>query len=143
MDRAQGILKERGLRAILKEHGLRATRGRLDVLGLILRAGRPLSQKDIMSRASVPLDRASLYRMLHAFVKEDIVHRAYAGGRSPLFESPDRCGSRHCHPHFSCRSCGATMCLDGLNIHAKGRLQKGFVVERQKVLIEGLCPKCS
>jgi len=126
----------------LRENGFRATKGRVAVLEVFLNARRPLAKGQVMGLLRPRLDNASLYRILKAFTGEGIIHMAYVDGRHRVYELPDKCAGRNCHPHFSCRGCGATTCLEGLDVQCKGALGKGFVAERQKVLIEGLCPRC-
>lgn len=127
---------------LLRENGFKATRGRVEVLGLFFRADRPLSQKEIMEMLRMGLDRASVYRILDAFTQAGIIHMAYVDGRHRVYELANRCGAHSCHPHFSCRSCGMTACLEDFKGRFKVALAEGFVAERQKVLIEGLCPSC-
>ncbi len=129
---------------LLRENGLKATKGRVEVLELFSRAGRPLAQKEIMEMLRLKLDRASVYRILNAFTEAGILHMAYVDRRSRVYELPGKCGAQKnaCHPHFSCRNCGMTACLENFKVYYKGALGKGFVAERQKVLIEGLCPAC-
>ncbi|MDA8155652.1 MAG: transcriptional repressor [Actinomycetota bacterium] len=127
---------------LLRVSGFKATSGRVEVLGLFIRAGRPLSQMQIMEMLGPRLDRASVYRILSAFTEAGLLHMAYVDGRHRVYELPDKCGHSHCHPHFSCRSCGMTACLEDFQVKCKGSIGKGFVAERQKVLIEGLCPGC-
>ena len=126
----------------LRENGFKATKGRMEVLGLFFKAGRPLSQGHVMEMLGLKLDRASVYRILNAFTEAGIIHMAYVDGRHRVYELPDKCGAHSCHPHFSCRGCGMTACLEDFQVHYKGTLGEGFVAERQKVLIEGLCPSC-
>jgi Fur family ferric uptake transcriptional regulator len=137
-----GMAAEKILPDLLRENGFRVTKGRMEVLGLFFKAGRPLAQSQIMDMLRLKLDRASVYRILNAFTGAGIIHMAYVDGRHRVYELPDNCGGMNCHPHFSCRSCGVTTCLANLKVSFKGALGKGFVVERQKVLIEGLCPAC-
>ncbi len=127
---------------LLRKSGLKATRGRVEVMALFLQAGRPLGQMQIMDMLGLKLDRASVYRILSAFTEAGIIHMAYVDGRHRVYELPDKCNGRNCHPHFSCRGCGMTACLEDFHVHYMGTLGKGFVAERQKVLIEGLCPNC-
>lgn len=131
---------------MLKRNGMKVTKGRIRILDILLTAKRPLSQKEIISRASLgdgrSPDRVSVYRTLRTLNEADIIHKAYLEGRRVFFEAADRCGVDHCHPHFSCRSCGATTCMEGLKVSFKGPLKKGYIAERQKLLIEGLCPNC-
>lgn len=131
---------------ILKRNGIKLTKGRVRILEILLAAKRPLSQKEILMKASAGNghrpDRVSVYRILSALNKADIIHKAYLEGRRVFFEPADRCGLHHCHPHFSCRACGATTCMEDLRVSFKGPLKKGYLAERQKLLIEGLCPNC-
>lgn len=123
----------------LRARGLKATKGRLEVMRLFFEAaGQPLAQREIMEKARLRLNRANLYRILKALLDAGIIQKAYAGERGFLFELA---GGR-CHPHFSCRGCGMTACLEGLVVRAKGTVRKGFLIEKQSVLIEGLCPSC-
>ncbi len=133
---------QRRVSGLLRGNGLKVTRGRAEVLNLFLDAGRPLAQRQIMEMLRLKLDRASVYRILNAFVEAGIIHMAYVDVRHRVYELPDKCGGQKCHPHFSCRGCGKTTCLEDFRVYFKGALAKGFVVERQKVLIEGLCPDC-
>ncbi|MDA8165265.1 MAG: transcriptional repressor [Desulfobacteraceae bacterium] len=133
----------RRISGLLRENGLRATKGRAEVLALFFETGKPLAQRQIMEMLRLKLDRASVYRILNAFTAAGVIHMAYVDGRHRVYELPDRCSGRSCHPHFSCRSCGMTACLEDFKVHSQGTLGKGFVAERQKVLIEGLCPDCT
>jgi Fur family ferric uptake transcriptional regulator len=136
------MIVERSLSDILREKGLRATKGRMEVLQLFFEAGRPLVHKQISEMLRLKLDRASVYRILNAFMQAGILHQAYVDGTSRVYELPDKCEGTNCHPHFSCRRCGVTTCLDNLKVNYSGSLAKGFIAEKKKVLIEGLCPKC-
>ena len=136
------MIEKGRIACILRKNGLKATKGRVQVLGLFLEAGRPLGQTQIMEMPGFGLDRASVYRILNAFTGAGIIHMAYVDGRHRVYELPDKCSEHNCHPHFSCRGCGMTACLEGFEVFYKGTLGKGFVAERQKVLIEGLCPSC-
>lgn len=128
----------------LRFHGLRATEGRKAVLRVLLASRRPLTQQDIFDRlAAGTMDRVSVYRALHRFAEAGIVHRAYVNERTWCFETADRCSHDHCHAHFTCRQCGQTTCMEDVVVPLARGVSKGFVAERQKVLIEGLCPKCA
>ena len=127
---------------LLKENGFKVTKGRAEVLALFFKADRPLSQKEIMEMLRLDLDRASVYRILDAFTQAGLIHMAYVDGRHRVYELPGKCGAHSCHPHFSCRGCGMTACLEDFKGRYKVDLADGFVAERQKVLIEGLCPSC-
>ena len=129
-------------RKALRGNGLRCTRSRVAILSLLLRATKPMSHQDVMACLG-GVDKVTVYRTLEAFVQIGIVHRAYAHDRRWLYETADRCGERCCHPHFTCSGCGETTCLVDVHIPLAEGLGKGFIPERQRVHIEGLCPECA
>jgi len=133
---------ERRLTDLLREKGLRATKGRVEVLQLFFEAGKPLVHKQISEMLRLKIDRASVYRILNAFMQAGIIHQAYVDGTSRVYELPNKCDGPNCHPHFSCRRCGVTTCLENFEVNYRGTLAKGFIAEKKKVLIEGLCSKC-
>ena len=129
--------------ARLSEAGFRRTPRRVRILAFLLRAQRPIGHPEIHRALGRPApDRVSLYRALNAFAAKGLLHRVFAGGRTWLYETADRCGADHCHPHFTCRACGAVTCLVGVDVPVAKRLEAGYVAERQRVHITGLCPQC-
>jgi len=132
------------LRRLLRSRGLRPTRGRLRLLSLLRAARRPLSHGEILRRMrGQAMDRVSVYRALQAFVRAGLLHRAYLDERTWTFETPDRCGPDRCHPHFTCRRCEKVTCLTQVHVPLVTGLPRGWIAERQKVHIEGLCPACA
>ena len=128
----------------LREHGLRATRARTRLLSVLQRARRPLSHTDILSRLrGAPVNRVTVYRTLDALTEAGLVHRAYINDRTWTFETSDRCGRQQCHPHFSCRKCGLVACMTQVHVPFAKGFPEGYLAERQKVHIEGLCPSCA
>lgn len=136
-------LLEHDVAALLRAQRLRRTPCRERVLALLLRVRRPLSHDQILRRLGRRTDRVTVYRTLDALVRVGLVHRVFADRRNRLFETADRCSSRACHPHFTCRECGRTVCLTGVRVPRVRRTRAGFVFERQRILIEGLCPACA
>lgn len=126
----------------MRERGLRVTRDRLGVLDAFRRAQRPLFHREVMDALPAGTDRATVYRTLNTLEEEGIIHRAFLDGRSAAWELEERCRESHCHPHFSCRGCGETTCLEGVTVSTAGAGAAGLLVERRKVLLEGLCRKC-
>ena len=138
------ILKKPTAGDLLRENGLRCTSTRRRVLDVLLRAKKPLSHQEVMDGlGEEPIDRVTVYRTLHRLVETGLVHEAFVNDRTRLYETPERCHVDHCHAHFTCRRCGQTVCLTDAKVQLVTGLGKGFVPERQKVLIEGLCPRCS
>jgi Fur family ferric uptake transcriptional regulator len=65
-----------------------------------------------------------------------------AGDRSWRFAICSCGSSKHCHPHFICRSCGSVECLQGLQIPAPLKLKPGYRAEELEIYIRGLCARC-
>ncbi len=128
---------------LLKSANLRRTGPRAAILSVMLRSKGPLTQEQIAANLTLRTpDRVTIYRTLESFVKAGFVHKAYLEARKWHFELADRCGKEQCHPHFVCNGCGRTRCLPETSSPAVKVQLKGFVVHRQQIKLEGLCPAC-
>ena len=142
--RKDSVLRKPTAEELLRANGLRPTSTRRRILDVLLRAKKPLSHQAVMDRlGQQPIDRVTVYRTLHRLVETGLVHEAFVNDRTGLYETADRCYVDHCHAHFTCRRCGQTVCLTEAKVPLVTGLRRGFVAQRQKVLIEGLCPRCS
>jgi len=129
---------------ILKEYSLKQTAGRLAILMVLLKAGKPLSHKDICSAlGDLYYDPVSVYRSLDSFIEAGFVHRVEDDNRTWLFALCTCEKISHCHPHFFCRRCGKCECLKMCNIPAISELQQDYIVEEQRYYIKGICGSCS
>jgi Fur family ferric uptake transcriptional regulator len=123
---------------------LRQTGQRRTILGVLLKAKRPQTVDEIMTTISKgQANKVTVYRTLKSMVGAGLVHRAFVRKRAEYFELADRCTDAQCHPHFTCVSCGATKCMVGAFVPLVKQLEEGFVVHRQQVHLEGLCPRCA
>ena len=129
------------IKASIRFAGLRVTKIRARVLEFLRRGRRPVSHAEIMISLQ-SADKVTIYRTLSVLSDAGLVHRTFTGDRTALYESADRCGKFHCHPHFTCRACGLTKCLNSAHVPLIKGVGRGFKLERQRVHIEGLCPKC-
>ncbi len=129
---------------MLKKGGLKKTRQRVDILTVLLGAKQPLAAEQIVHRLrrGAP-DKVTIYRVLESFLRAGLIHRAYLEGRTRHYELGDRCTQLQCHPHFTCTRCGSTLCMVDSTIPMVKGLGRGFVVHRQQVRLEGLCPRCA
>ena len=135
--------REKSVR-LLGSTNLRRTEPRMAVLSILLNAEKPLTQEQIAEAlAKNAPNKVTIYRTLETFLTSGIVHKAFLHDKTWHFELADNCGKYQCHPHFTCNSCGSTQCLLDLSVPMARGLKKGFVVHRQRVQLEGLCPKCS
>jgi Fur family ferric uptake transcriptional regulator len=144
-------------RQMLKDAGLYCTEPRLAILQVLLQAARPLRQDQIaeqltrnpkrdLPRLGVPLralNKVTVYRTLESLIEVGLVHRAFTYERAWYFELADHCTEHQCHPHFTCTHCGVTTCLTDILLPMARVSQKGFIVNRQQVRLEGLCPACA
>ena len=129
---------------MLKAAKLYCTAGRVAILKVLMKAGRPLSQEQIANRSGKErFDKVTIYRTLKSLVNVGLVHKAFMDKRAWHFELSHNCTEHQCHPHFTCTSCGNTHCLTGISLPMTKSPHKGFVINRQQVRFEGLCPACA
>ncbi|MHC4076570.1 MAG: Fur family transcriptional regulator [Planctomycetota bacterium] len=129
---------------LLKASGLRRTGPRMAVLAVLLEAGRPVTQQEIAkSLGRESPNKVTIYRALERLIDSGIVHRAFLRERSWHFEPADNCSKNQCHPHFTCNKCGDTHCMTNLSLPLAKGLEKGFILQRQQIRLEGLCPSCT
>jgi Fur family ferric uptake transcriptional regulator len=130
--------------SLLSSVKLRRTAPRRTILEALLNAKRPQTADEIMvAMGKDCANRVTVYRTLESMVRTGLVHRAFVHKRAEHFELADRCTAAQCHPHFTCVSCGAINCMAGVSVPIVKGLEKGFIIHRQQVYIEGLCPKCA
>mgnify|MGYP002813940016 CR=1 FL=1 len=129
--------------SMLASASLYKTAPRVAVLDVLLNAGRPLTQGQIVQRLGKgPFDKVTIYRTLESFCEAGLVHKVFLQDRCGYFEPAQNCTEKQCHPHFTCTSCGGTSCMTDISLPMAKSPHKGFVIRRQRVQLEGLCPKC-
>ncbi len=131
-------------RLMLKTAKLYCTESRLTILGILAKAGKPLSQDQIARRSGPKqFDKVTIYRTLESLLQVGLVHKAFMEKRAWHFELAHNCTEHQCHPHFTCSNCGDTHCLTEISLPMAKSPHRGFVIHRQQVRLEGLCPKCA
>jgi len=129
---------------LLKSANLRRTKPRIAVMSILLAADKPVTQQEIAEKAGAGApDKVTIYRTLETFVQAGIVHKAFLRERTRHYELAHNCTQHQCHPHFTCSNCGRTVCLTKSSLPMIKVSEKGFVVHRQQVRLEGLCPGCA
>jgi Fur family ferric uptake transcriptional regulator len=129
---------------MLKAAKLYCTAGRVAILTVLMKAGKPLSQDQIARRSGKNhFDKVTIYRTLESLLGVGLVHKVFIDKRARHFELSHNCTESQCHPHFTCTSCGGTTCLTGVTLPMAKSPHKGFVINRQQVRLEGLCPACA
>jgi Fe2+ or Zn2+ uptake regulation protein len=128
---------------LLNSAKLKRTLPRRTILEAMLNANRPQTADEIASAmGKARPNRVTVYRTLESMVGAGLVHRAFVEERSRHYEMADRCSERQCHPHFVCSDCGQTHCLTQISVPMATSPPAGFVIHRQQVRLEGLCPAC-
>ncbi len=122
---------------------MKRTVPRRTILEVLLNAKRPKSADEIITAMSKrSANKVTVYRVLESMVGAGLVHRVFIHKRAEHFELADRCTEAQCHPHFTCVSCGAINCMAEVSMPIAKGLEKGFIIHRQQVHLEGLCPRC-
>lgn len=132
--------------AMIRATGARVTYARVQVLSVLLSAKLPLSHSDIetelTTKASIKIDRVTLYRVLDWLVEMDLAHKA-ANTRGVLTFSAIEVDSEHeAHMHFRCNDCDDVICLD-IPKPEMPSLPRGFKADHVELEISGKCPACS
>jgi Fur family ferric uptake transcriptional regulator len=137
------MIKEE-INKLLNSAKMKRTDQRKTILEVLLKANSPKSAEEIILviGKSGP-NRVTVYRTLESMAQTGIVHRAFVDGRSQYYELGDKCSEHQCHPHFICSDCGRTQCLPEVSVPLASSPPAGFVIHRQQVRLEGLCPDCS
>ncbi len=131
-------------RTMLKAAKLYFTKVRVAILKVLMRTDKPLSQEQIARRLGKKhFDKVTIYRTLESLLKVGLVHKAFIEKRAWHFELAHNCTKSQCHPHFTCTHCGNTHCLTEISLPMAKSPHKGFIIQRQQVRLEGLCPACA
>lgn len=131
-------------RRMLKGASLYCTEARIAILQVLMHAAGPLRQDQIAGQLKTrAMNKVTVYRTLESLAGAGLVHRAFMQNRTWHFELADHCTKTQCHPHFTCTNCGVTHCMTDILLPMARIPRKGFVVQRQQVRLEGLCPACA
>jgi len=137
------VLKEK-VNKLLISAKLKQTGPRRTILDVLLKSNRPQTAEEIIIKlGKASPNKVTVYRTLDSMVDAGIVHRAFVDERSRHYEMADRCSERQCHPHFVCTDCGRTSCLHDVSVSMATNPPAGFIIHRQQVRLEGLCPECA
>jgi len=129
---------------MLKAAKLYCTKGRVAILKVLMKTDKPISQDQIAQRLGKKhFNKVTIYRTLESLLKVGLVHKAFIEKRACHFELAHHCTESQCHPHFTCTNCGNTHCLTEISLPMAESPHRGFVIHRQQVRLEGLCPACT
>ena len=130
---------------ILQQHHLKNTKIRQAVLGLLMQSEEGLSHLDLSKSLEVDFDRVTLFRPLHAFEENGILHKIIDlnGTAKYAYTPPDKSRDRHSHAHFMCLNCGQVVCLDETFLLNEIKVPDGFKKQMIDVQVKGICARCN
>lgn len=132
------------INVLLDSVKLKRTESRKKILEVLLKSAGPKTAEEIISAIGrAGPNRVTVYRTLESMAEAGMVHRAFIDGRSRYYELGDKCTEHQCHPHFFCTDCGQTQCLPDTSVSMATNTPAGFIIQRQQIRLEGLCPKCA
>ena len=130
---------------LLRRNSLSVTESRKKILNLFLNVQGALAHGDIERKAGEKFDRVTVYRTLQTFVEKGIIHTIPTTDNSVRYAlCKDNCTEGHHHDdhvHFICLQCGATLCLEDVEVPLI-KMRKGFSVNEIEVVVKGICLDC-
>jgi len=129
----------------LKKTGLPITKQRLRVLRVLTELAKPLCLKEIRLLLN-GMDRVTVFRILAAFEKYNIIHVIVLENGQKLYAlCDDYCGEKnnchaHEHIHFKCETCLDVSCVP-LEDFPKISIAN-YLVKNVNVNVSGLCVNC-
>jgi Fur family ferric uptake transcriptional regulator len=130
----------------IAQKGLKSTRQRDIILDAFLSSDRHLSIEDLYLkiRAKHPnIGYATVYRTLKLFAESGIAREIQFGDGQTRYEHV--AAGEH-HDHLVCTRCAAIVEFENETIEqlqAEVAASHGFLIEKHKLEIYGLCQKCS
>ncbi|MGA2071460.1 MAG: transcriptional repressor [Sedimentisphaerales bacterium] len=136
-------LKER-IDNLLDSANLKRTGPRKAIIEVLLQIKRPQTAEEILAAAGkTRINKVTIYRTLDSMIEAGLVHRAFISEEKCHYELADKCTEHQCHPHFVCTGCGKTSCMHETSVSMATNPPAGFIIQRQQVRLEGLCPECT
>ncbi len=138
-------MKYSELKKSLKNHKLRITDCRMDVLEYFQEHTKAVSIKDLEDKFQ-EYDRVTLYRTLHSFEENGLLHKIPGDSGSAVYglcKDCDVAAHHHNHMHFRCTSCGSTECIDTPVEIKAATLPDNYEMASIDVIVNGICNQCS
>ncbi|MCI4669712.1 MAG: transcriptional repressor [Bacteroidia bacterium] len=131
---------------LLKKKSLRKTVTRSKILELMVDESIAMSEREIGEKLDGSFDRVTIYRTLHTFLNNGLVHKVLDGNGGTKYalcqhDCEENGKHHHDHVHFSCQVCKQTHCIEQVQLPSMN-LPDGFQVKEVNVLFEGICPNC-
>jgi Fur family ferric uptake transcriptional regulator len=131
------------MKTLLRDRELRVTGARLDVLGLLAEAEKPLSFTSVMATlGEVDYAATTVYRTL-VTLSEVGITRVLGMEGIDRYEFVRGEQKEHHHPHFVCEDCGRVECLP-VSVTEALEFQGPWADSLRKASLQfkGECPDC-
>lgn len=136
---------DKKVKELLVAHSLNKTPCRLDMLNVLHKAEKALTEQEMKELLEYDFDRVTVFRTLRTFIEVGLVHHVtvnknevrYALSR-PELKADDKKG----HAHLHCDRCGEVLCLGGFSVD-ESIIPQQFQVIDYELIINGLCSKCN
>ena len=121
---------------------IRQTKSVKAVLGQFENQQIALPVVELVSGLKSEMNKTTVYRILERLEDDGILHSFTGRDGLKWYAKCAGCDSHHhsdLHPHFHCRECGKTECLD---THVSIPTVPGFKVDSAELLLVGQCQNC-
>ncbi len=126
---------------ILHDHNLMRTSCREGILSVIMKAGEPLSEKQIRERLEGNYDRTTFYRSFKVLQERRIIHKIVIDNQFVKYALDNRVTHKSNHAHFYCEKCDSVQCLDEVEVNTP-ELPEGYSAASTEFIIKGFCRHC-
>ncbi len=123
---------------------IRQTKQKRVILGVLEKAGRPMSPQEILSSAQqdVPLlSLATVYRVIRGLEADGTIVPVSIPGESARYETHLK--AAHHHHHFHCERCSRVFDVPGCGLRVDAHLPGGYRITRHEVMLYGSCIECA
>lgn len=121
---------------------IRRTKSVISLLELFEQTNEALSATDLVERLNYKMNKTTVYRILERLEDEGVLHAFKGRDGLQWYAMCKGCTASHhadLHPHFQCKQCGKTECLD-VELSLPSVLN--HKIDSAEVLLIGHCEDC-
>jgi Fur family ferric uptake transcriptional regulator len=121
---------------------IRRTKSVISLLELFEQTNEALSATDLVERLNYKMNKTTVYRILVRLEDEGVLHAFKGRDGLQWYAMCKGCTASHhadLHPHFQCKQCGKTECLD-VELSLPSVLN--HKIDSAEVLLIGHCEDC-
>ncbi len=113
------------------------------VLSILKSKGKAMSHDAILKKMDIEVNRATVYRILNRFCKDEIVHKVVADDGKQYFAVCTKDNNTSIpgnHFHFRCTKCETMECLP---TSVEFSVPEKYIVQHMNCILVGVCKDCS